>query len=256
MKNKLTICGFIVVISLTVLVTIASASNAESLSAYVAQFSVVVNGEERDFENPIVTINDRTYIPLREVGELFGMDVEWDGENQKIIINNSQNFSSHSNETEWDTLYAFEQDELWGYEDAFGNVIIEPQFRFANRFSEGLAFIVDNEEQRGYIDLSGNLVIPLPTARFPREFSQGFARVILRDWDFGNEFVYSHGGEGGPFVFIDRTGKNVFGMEFDYARCFEEDGRARVIMIDGTRARIDRQGNIVDTSNWQLEVRY
>jgi hypothetical protein len=254
MKNKLTICGFIMVIALTALITITSASNTGSLSAYVAQFKIVVNGGEQTFENPIVTINDRTYIPLREIGEVLGMNVEWDGENQKIIINNSQTLVSHSNESEWGTLYAFRQDELWGYKDASGNVIIEPQYLVASRFSEGLAFVhSDDENQRGYIDLLGNLVIPIPTGRFPHEFSQGFAQIVMREWS-DDEFVYTYGGFGGPVVFIDRTGENVFGMEFVDARAFDEDGRAQVILLDGTRVRIDRQGNIVDTSNWLYEI--
>jgi len=256
MKNKLTICGFIIVITLIALITIVSASNTEPLYAYVAQFRVFVNGEERIFENSIVTINDRTYIPLREMGEVLGMDVEWDGENHKIIINNPQMLEVHNNESEWETLYEFEQDGLWGYKDVYGNVVIEPRFSVANKFSEGLAFIVGNTEQeRGYIDLFGNLVIPLPEGRFPHEFSQGFAQIVMREWDFDNEFVYTHGGVGGPFIFIDRTGENIFGMEFVDARAFEEDGRARVILLDGTRVRIDRSGNIVDTSNWLFEIR-
>ena len=253
MKNKLTICGFIIISSLIALVTGASASNIEPLSAYVAQFRIFVDGEERDFENPIVTINDRTYIPLREISEVLGMNVEWDGENREIIINKSQMLVSHTNENKWDTLYAFEKDGLWGYNDAFGNVIIEPRFKVANIFSEGLAFVVDNADQRGYIDLSGNLVIPLQEGRYPHEFSQGFALVVLREWDWDNEIVDIEGGTGGPFVFIGRTGENVFGMEFADALSFEENGLARVIFLDGIKARIDTLGNIVDTSDWTLE---
>jgi hypothetical protein len=263
MKNKLTFCGFIISIAL---ITAVSASNTEPLAAFVAQFRIVVDGVEQSFENPIVTINDRTYIPLREIGEVLGMDVEWDGENREIIINSSQMLesdnnesepdnllTSQSNETEWDTLYEFEQDGLWGYKDSYDNVIIEPQFRIARRFSEGLAFVDDDAEQRGYIDLSGNLVISLPTGRYPSEFSQGFAGIVLRDWNdddvAGLSFI------SGPVVFIDRTGENIFGMEFLDVRSFTASGLAVVQLLDETFARIDTSGNIVATGDWLRGIR-
>jgi len=272
-KKRIIIFGIVVTISFIALIATVLASNTASLIAQVVQFRVFVNGEERTFENPIVTINDRTYIPLREISEVLGMDVVWDGENQKIIINNSQpplpndseinpneknletNDSqipeSYSNESEWDTLYAFEQDGLWGYKDAYSNVVIEPRFVRANRFSEGLAFVVDTEEQRGYIDLTGNLVIPLPTGRFASIFSQGFALIVLNDWSDGrkcpNDFF------DGPFEFIDRTGKNVFGMEFLSARSFNS-GFAIVQLLDETIARIDTEGNIVETGDWLIRA--
>jgi len=262
MKNKLKACAIIAVITVIGLITMVSARSYEPITAYVAQFGMLINGEERVLENPIVTINDRTYIPLREIGEVLGVDVEWDGENRKIIINSPQMPESHDKEIDTlyeieqdddkedrDTLYVFEQNGLWGYKDAAGNVIIEPQFAVANIFSEGLAFIVGtNPEERGYIDLSGNLVIPLPEGRFPSGFSQGFAQIVMREWDFGNEYIHGlvhrNRGPQGPFIFIDRTGKDVFGMEFYSALPFEENGLAIVTMLDGTEALIDRQGNI------------
>ncbi|MCL2456327.1 MAG: WG repeat-containing protein, partial [Defluviitaleaceae bacterium] len=262
MKSKSIFFGIIVLIAAIVLITIVSASSSEPLTAYVAQFGVFVNGEEKVFENPIVTIDNRTYIPLREIGGVLGIDVEWDGENRKIIINSPQMPIAHdkesdmlyeskqnANRNEEDTLYAFEQDGLWGYKDESGNVVIEPQFISNRNFSEGLAFVSDGAEKRGYIDTSGKLVIPLPTGYFPSDFSQGFARIVMREWDWDNERGYNRmhrevRGPQGPFIFIDRTGKNVFGMEFANAYPFEENGLANVTIHDGYRAFIDRQGNI------------
>ncbi|MCL2456328.1 MAG: WG repeat-containing protein [Defluviitaleaceae bacterium] len=255
MKGKLTVSGIIAAI---VLITIVSASSSEPLTAYVAQFGVFVNGEEKVFENPIVTIDNRTYIPLREIGEILGIDVEWDGENRRIIINSPQvlyELEQDTNKDEWDKLYAFEQDGLWGYKDVSGNLIIEPRFAAVRSFSEGLAWVGgNNAEERGYIDLSGNLVIPLPEAYVTGDFSQGFARVVMREWDFDNESLdfyicRSNGGLQGPLIFINRAGENVFGMEFLGASDFQENGLAEVQMLDGNRARIDREGNIVNIGN-------
>lgn len=267
MKSKVTVCGIITIVTAIVLIAVVSASSFESLTAHVAQFGVFVNGEERIFENPIVTINDRTYVPLREIGEVLGMDVEWDGENRKIIINSLQmptaqdeeintlyEFEQDNNIKKWDTLYVFEQDGLWGYKDAYGNVIIEPQFVVARSFFEGLAFVNDDAGQRGFIDVLGNLVISLPTG-FPGNFSQGFARVAMGGWDYEDacmDMILSgpmHRSLREPFVFIDRMGENVFGMEFLLATDFEENGLAMVLLRDRSVASIDRAGNIVDTSD-------
>ena len=91
---------------------------------------------------------------------------------------------------EWGVLYPFEENGLWGYMDVYGNVVIEPQYRSALRFSEGLALVQGvsgREYQTGYIDLEGNLVIPIPAILSTGWFSCGFAAVILREWDRDNE---------------------------------------------------------------------
>ena len=234
MKKRLMI--FTAIIASIALATAAFANEFTQLTAYVARFSIFVNGEERSFYNPIVTINDRTYIPLGEVGEALGMNVEWDEENQQINISSTQS----SNE-DGGTLYPFEQNGLWGYRDASGNIIIEPQYSFANEFSEGLAFVTGTPEQRGYIDLTGHLVIPLPeSATYPHGFSEGFALIIHREWDHDNEEVHVIGTRG-PFIFIDRLGQNVFDQEFAYAHDFD-GGFAIVRLMNGNNAFIDITG--------------
>ena len=44
---------------------------------------------DKTFESDVapVAINNRTYIPLRIFSEGLGMDVEWDGENNRVYIN-------------------------------------------------------------------------------------------------------------------------------------------------------------------------
>ena len=158
---------------------------------------------------------------------------------QDIDINNNH---VEDWDKEWDALYPFEQDGLWGYRDVDGEVVIEPQFEVARNFSEGLAFVRIDSEHRGYINLLGNFAIILPpTSLFPHDFSEGFARIVPRAWDRGNEEVNIVGGPGGPFIFIDRTGKNIFEQEFTYARDFE-GGLAQVTLLNGNTAFIDRTG--------------
>ena len=247
MKKIIIFC----IIAIIILTTLVSANTFEQLTAYIANFRVFIDNEEKEFENPIVTINGRTYIPLRELGEVFGMNVEWCEKSQSIFISDLENY-------EWRTLYRFEKDGLWGYRDDAGNVIIEPQFAFARNFHEGLAFVskeLHSPEFRGYIDLSGELVIPLPTVSpiltgldswgfRAWDFQEGFAVVSIRDWDFGNEPTGGVVGPRGPSIFIDRTGQNVFGQEFIMAGSFSEGVAAvtPITVFGGYSIFIDKTG--------------
>jgi len=149
---------------------------------------------------------------------------------------------------EWGVLYPFQEDRLWGYKDDFGNVVIEPQFRGARDFSEGLAFVVIGYPeivQRGFIDLTGELVIPFPLGRLDiGDFSEGFAHVNKREWDFERERP-NVDSTFGPYVFIDRTGQNAFGREFREVRPFDENGYALVIMLNGRQRYLHRSLRIV-----------
>jgi len=161
-------------------------------------------------------------------------------------VNNGMDIHTWIEEdTEWQTLYRYECDvtNLIGYVDIYGKIIIEPQFYWGHDFSEGLAFVKGvsgSEDETGFIDVKGNLLIPLPTALEARRFSEGLAAVCLRAWERPNRFVE---GTPGPFIVIDRTGRDVFDLEFIWVRSFE-NGIAQVMLINGRERYIDRAGNI------------
>lgn len=58
----------------------------KKFDAVTAGFKVMVDGEEFVSENPAVVIEDRTYLPLRAMGDCLGVFVDWDGENQTVIV--------------------------------------------------------------------------------------------------------------------------------------------------------------------------
>jgi hypothetical protein len=64
----------------------------------------------------------------------------------------------------------------WGYADLSGRIVIQPQFSWANHFSEGLAAIHTNERKYGYIDKTGTIVIK-PQFDKAGDFIGGIARV-------------------------------------------------------------------------------
>lgn len=162
-------------------------------------------------------------------------------------------------------LFPICRDNLWGYIDRTGKVVIEPQYKTACDFSEGLAAFyvggewvedkgyggrkVPNGGKFGYIDATGKLVID---ARFDlaEKFSEGLAAVNLGgQWHPGPP-----GGmgpppppPGGKWGFIDKTGKIIVEPRFEH---FEpaignfSEGLAHVFS-DGSWDYIDKEGRTV-----------
>ena len=62
----------------------------KKFSAVPATFKVMVDGVEFISENPAMVINDRTYLPLRAMGDCLGVFVDWDEETQTVIVNSNQ----------------------------------------------------------------------------------------------------------------------------------------------------------------------
>jgi hypothetical protein len=98
MKKILIIFLLIAITTLTIATSIMFATSETTLTAHLANFRVFVNGEERNFDNPVVVINDRTYVPLREVGEALDMNVEWCADNRKISISSPEEVEENVSE--------------------------------------------------------------------------------------------------------------------------------------------------------------
>jgi len=193
------------------------ASDINQLIANVVQYKVLVNGEEKSFTSPIVTINDRTYIPLREVGETLGMDVKWLEENQTILLSQSQSEGNKEN-----MLYPFEVNEgtansMFGYKDALGTVIIEPQFVHAKEFKERLAVIGTSRGQDGnygYINVKGEIVIPC-IFNEAYDFNDGIARVMFSEAT--EDYRYSYIDKSGNILFDNKEFLNASDYSEGYA---------------------------------------
>ncbi len=73
-------------------------------------------------------------------------------------------------------LFTFEENDLRGYADATGRVVIEPQFPLAWEFSEDLARVhicTRKGFREGFIDRTGRIVIE-PQFRDVEDFSGGW----------------------------------------------------------------------------------
>jgi len=107
-------------------------------------------------------------------------------------------------------LRPIQQKGKWGYINSSGKIVIQPQFVWAEEFSEGLAAFESADGKHGYIDESGAVVIE-PKFDNWTDFSEGLAAVSV-DFEWG---------------YIDRTGKWAISPQFALGRPFS-NGLARV----------------------------
>lgn len=128
-----------------------------------------------------------------------------------------------------DTLLPISYRNRWGFINQRGQVVIEPRFRHAGPFVEGLA-PARLDGTYGYIHPDGTFAIA-PAYDHALPFSEGLARV----WQHGTCF------------FIDQTGRKPFDIPFGAATDFQE-GLARITLGEGDAQRegvIDRTGAYV-----------
>ena len=144
----------------------------EYVSVNVVNFKVMVDGYIKDLDNEVVTFENKTYLPLREIAEMFDLEVEWLDESKTIFIRRNNDKVNEA------VLLPFIEDDLYGYMDAEGNIVIEPQYPMAFEFSEGMAAVCNENYEFGYIDTKGELVIPYKYSR-AGSFSEGLAAVAM-----------------------------------------------------------------------------
>lgn len=203
---------------LVLMATITAFADVGFLMAKIVTFTVSVNNREINFSDDIVVINDKTYIPLRDVSEALDNKVEWNDRTKTISIK--------TNKCDFE-LFPFRSGELYGYVDKYGKVIIEPQFEYARGFSEGLACVGKSKGKEwgasglsemayGYINTTGNLVIPY---------------INERERDFHNSFVCAWELDSDVCYIMNNQGKNAFDKIYYDIKDFS-DGYAAVLLND------------------------
>ena len=125
------------------------------------------------------------------------------------------------------SLYRIVENDLWGFMDTNGKIVIEPQFAEAGYFVDGLAMVVKNG-RFGFIDTNGTFVIPAKYDMGAR-FFDGAARMYI------NEKPY----------YINTKGELLFEHDFKEIYFFSDSGHAIVQTKDNSKGLIDRKGNII-----------
>lgn len=209
----------ITTVFLALIAAMAVSADMGFLQAKIVPFTVRVNNKEVTFSDDIVVINDKTYVPLRDVSEALGNNVEWDDTTKIISIDERKSDCE---------LLPFKSGNLYGYIDKFGKVIIEPQFEYAGDFSEGLACVGKSKGRDwgmsgissmiyGYINTTGELVIQYSNDR-ERDFHNGFACA----WELDSDDIC---------YFMNNQGENAFGKTYYDIKDFS-DGYAAVLLND------------------------
>ena len=83
---RINIKSFIAGIILGAVLFSGAAVLAASYEAYTATFPVYINGEEWESDSLVAVIEGRTYLPLRALGGVLGVDVEWNEELFRVDI--------------------------------------------------------------------------------------------------------------------------------------------------------------------------
>ncbi len=121
---------------------------------------------------------------------------------------------------------------LTGYINTEGRWVIEPQYRWADRFEEGSAIVGDGRNKFGFINRAGIQTMPVNLDGALR-FREGLAAVM----------------SGGRIGYIDRKGRLAIPYRFGRARSFRES--VAVVQLPGVRGAdgqlgyIDRAGEFV-----------
>lgn len=157
--------------------------------------------------------------------------------------------------------------DQWGYANARGEIVIQPQFFQAYNFDDsGLAAVVPEKSQGyGFINTQGELVIE---AKFVQTDPIGFSRglAVVREkgsdlWGYidkkGSYVIAPQFSSAKPFAgnglaaaksddlygYIDKTGAFLIPPRFQEAGDFDRNGYA--IVREGDRGLIDKKGNYV-----------
>lgn len=156
---------------------------------------------------------------------------------------------------------ARDANDLFGYIDPNGKVVITPQFKTVGYFNEGLAWAKNDEGMVGYINKKGEWAIQ-PTFKAAKDFKgSGYARVKMDDgWKFVNtsgevmtiagatsigdmQEGMAYAKKGDKVGFVNTKGEWVIPAKYEAAKDFK-NGYARVKQGDSW-GMIDKSGNMV-----------
>ena len=133
--------------------------------------------------------------------------------------------ASQMNRLDFRAPHPAKKDGKFGYIDKSGNMIIPPQFDRAMSFTEGLGRVAIGDKQ-GYINETGDVVIPLQYAEaYP--FSENLAGAKIEN----------------KFGFIDKSGEFVIAPQFDDVEHFSEERAA--VLLNNKWGYINKKGTYI-----------
>jgi hypothetical protein len=136
-------------------------------------------------------------------------------------------------------LIPFKLNDKWGYMDKHGKYLINPQFREAHLFMEGLALVKSNDDKYGFITPDGKYKIN-PIYKNAQNFYEGLACVVM-------ENSYPQ--------FIDKNGKVIISLN-NVQECGRFSEGLASVKINGKWGFIDKIGNIKIKPVFDYSIRF
>ncbi len=131
-------------------------------------------------------------------------------------------------------LFPYRYGRLAGYVNVLGEFVVPPRYSVADEFVEGLALVSEDGTRFGFINRLGQVAIP-PAYLSATRFNDGVAVAVPA-------LIGAAPNTSGAVVYIDRTGRNIFGAAtFGAGQPFAE-GLAAVQEANGLFGFIDRTG--------------
>jgi len=79
-----------------------------------------------------------------------------------------------------DGIVCYNENNLYGYKKLNGEILITPQFKEAEIFSEGLAAVTNHNNKIGYINKQGKIIIPYINGFYGGSFKNGMATFSIK----------------------------------------------------------------------------
>jgi hypothetical protein len=137
--------------------TVLLKKNADTIQLTIDSYTALLNNEEQTLDTAPIIINDRTMLPIRFIAESFDFNVEWDEENQQVIITDTKSqepsqtdtvTNSESPENESSISEQNENQIIIGVNEQKFTVTLEDN-ETARAFREMLPMTLDMEELNG-----------------------------------------------------------------------------------------------------------
>ncbi|MCI6490961.1 MAG: WG repeat-containing protein [Prevotella sp.] len=166
-------------------------------------------------------------------------------------------------------------DNLWGYINEKGEMVITPKFTKANFFVNGLASVEVGNSKWFFIDTNGNIKSGNATFDEAKTFYNGYARVkkdglyglvdtninyVIPPMFYHLDNVVANGllmcklSSSGKYCYVNTKGEKVIDYQFDDAFPFY-DGVAAAVKIGNAWGLINSSGNIIVAPKY-AELRY
>ena len=152
----------IIILTFVFLLLQITAYGDNKIECYVPDFTIAINGEVKELDSSIISLNDRTYLPVRNISELLELYVVWNEDLRRIEISDIgkiSNSSTHRQFVDTDTVTAYKTDmkiKIDGYEKKLENDIIvvnDLSYLPVRELSELLGFEVTWDSGRNAIGI-------------------------------------------------------------------------------------------------------